>query len=448
MQPLHDSDPRRLGRYRILGRLGAGGMGQVYLGQSPGHRPVAVKTVHRELAVQPEFRERFAREVGAARRVSGAFTAPVLDADPQAELPWLATAYIPGPTLGEAVRQRGPLPEESLVVLAAGLAEALTDIHRCGLVHRDLKPANVLLAEDGPRVLDFGIARATDAAALTSTGASVGTPGYWSPEQVEGRELTPASDVFSLGALLILAATGRPAFGTGTALTLMRRVCDGEADLTGVPASLAPLIRTALAKAPEDRPGLDRFLELPESHPGARWLPGPKEEAAPPAPEPGPAGEATEERMASASHHAHAAPPGAERGASGPEQSRRLRADADRPPLFWREREERSFGGEFFAPLVLAAVPALQLPVGWTAATLWGWVSGWDFPGLLSGEGFLHVMQLGYLLVNLPAGAAFLHRLRSEPEWDAATWGAVLGTITAMAATVLLLVSTGFLFPG
>lgn len=274
MQPLQGDDPRRVGRYELLGRLGSGGMGQVYLGRSPGNRLVAVKTVHRGFAADREFRQRFAREVTAARRVSGAFTAPVLDADPDADLPWLVTAYISGPTLEAVVDGHGPLPETSVRVLAAALAEALLDIHRNGLVHRDLKPTNVLLAEDGPRVLDFGIAYAADASAITATGAAIGTPGYWSPEQVEGRALDPRSDVFSLGALLVFASTGRPPFGHGTPLVLLRRVVDTEADLAGVPDGLRPVLAACLAKDPVARPQVSWLLELSRDvPPQSSWLP-------------------------------------------------------------------------------------------------------------------------------------------------------------------------------
>ncbi|MDS1271305.1 protein kinase [Lipingzhangella sp. LS1_29] len=275
MEQLRDSDPTQLGNYRLLGRLGAGGMGQVYLGQSPGNRMVAVKTIHRQYAADPDFRTRFAREVSAARKVSGAFTAPVLDADADADLPWLATAYIPAPTLEAAVSENEPLPETTTRVLGAGLAEALLDIHRQGLTHRDLKPANVLLSEDGPRVLDFGIARSADATSLTMTNQAIGTIGYMSPEQLEGREVGPASDMFSLGAVLAFASGGRTAFPTGGSLaSVVRQVCDGEPDLTGVPEPLQETVAACLQKDPRQRPTPSDLLGLTQGLPVQQaWLP-------------------------------------------------------------------------------------------------------------------------------------------------------------------------------
>jgi serine/threonine protein kinase len=208
LQALDAADPRQVGRYRILARLGAGGMGRVYLGRSTSGRTVAVKVVRDELAGDPEFQRRFAREVEAARRVTGFFTAAVVDADPTGSPAWLATAYVPGLPLDEAVHSHGPWPRRSLLVLGAGLVEALEAIHGVGLIHRDLKPSNVLLAGDGPRVIDFGISIVTEASALTQTGMVVGTPGFMSPEQVTGQPVGPAGDVFSLGAVLAFAATG------------------------------------------------------------------------------------------------------------------------------------------------------------------------------------------------------------------------------------------------
>lgn len=207
MQPLGADEPTTVGPYRLLGRLGAGGMGRVYLGRSAGGRTVAVKIVHPHLALDEEFRARFRREVDSARRVGGAWTAPVLDADPEATVPWVATGYAAGPSLAAAVTSGGgPLPEHSVRVLGAGLAEALGAVHELGLVHRDVKPSNVLLTVDGPLLIDFGIARATDGtASLTSTGVSVGSPGYMAPEQILGKVASGAADVFSLGAVLALS---------------------------------------------------------------------------------------------------------------------------------------------------------------------------------------------------------------------------------------------------
>jgi len=205
---LDKADPKRLGPYVLLGRLGSGGMGRVYLGRSRGQRLVAIKMIHAAYAGDPAFRSRFRREVTAARTVGGFWTASVVDADPDAPTPWLATEYVPGPSLAAVIAANGPLPEESVWVLAAGLAEALAAIHAAGLVHRDLKPSNVLLATDGPRVIDFGISLAAEATSLTAVGSAIGTPGFLSPEQANGGEVGPASDVFSLGAVLAYTATG------------------------------------------------------------------------------------------------------------------------------------------------------------------------------------------------------------------------------------------------
>lgn len=227
------SDPMKIGPYRIVGRLGSGGMGWVYLGRSPAGREVAVKVVRPELAAEGEFRERFAREVAAARVVSGAYTAAVIDADTEADLPWLATMYVPGPSLAEAVRTDGPLPEPQVRRLGAGLVEALQAIHAARVVHRDLKPANVLLASDGPRVIDFGISRVDGAPGLTQAGIVVGTPPFMSPEQIKGAQAGPPSDVFSLGGVLVYALTGRAPHGSGEAVRY--RVVLAAPELDGVP---------------------------------------------------------------------------------------------------------------------------------------------------------------------------------------------------------------------
>ncbi|WP_244298081.1 serine/threonine-protein kinase, partial [Streptomyces griseoflavus] len=223
-------------------------MGRVYLARSPGGRATAVKVVHEELAEDPAFRARFGREVAAARRVTGPFTAAVVDADPDADLPWLATAHVPGVPLGTAVATHGVWPERSLRALGSGLAEALEAIHRVDVVHRDLKPSNVLLAPDGPRVIDFGISVAADDTKLTTTGAVVGSPGYLPPEQLVGRSVGPAGDVFALGALLAYAATGTGAFGGGPAHGVNYRVVHEDPDLTGLPGGLAEVVARCLAK--------------------------------------------------------------------------------------------------------------------------------------------------------------------------------------------------------
>lgn len=250
--------PRRVGAYTVERRLGAGGMGTVYLARSRGGRAVAVKVAHPELAADRQFRVRFRAEVEAARKVGGFHTAPVVDADPDAEAPWLATAYIPGPTLSDLLAERGPMDEHRLRLLGAALAEALQAVHACGLVHRDLKPGNIIMAEDGPRVLDFGIARAVESTRVTSTGA-VGTPGYLAPEQAQGLEVTGAADVFALGAVLV-AAAGGSAFGGGTPMGLMYRSVHEPADLSEVPPGLRPLVAACLSKDPAERPTPDTLL--------------------------------------------------------------------------------------------------------------------------------------------------------------------------------------------
>jgi hypothetical protein len=253
-------DPRAAGPYRLLGRLGSGGMGQVFLGRSAAGALVAVKIIRPDLAQEPGFRTRFAREVRAAANVSGRFTALVLDADVQSATPWLATAYVAGPSLAEAVASLGPLPVPAVLTLGAGLAQGLRAIHAADVVHRDLKPTNVLLASDGPRVIDFGISRFGAASMLTAAGMVVGSPGFMSPEQAVGRNVGPASDVFSLGAVLAFAVTGTHPFGAGTAPMLMYRAVHDEPDLSLVPRALAPLLARCLAKDPGQRPGTAELL--------------------------------------------------------------------------------------------------------------------------------------------------------------------------------------------
>ncbi|CAL9357012.1 Serine_threonine-protein kinase PknD [Nocardiopsis dassonvillei] len=272
MGPLESTDPDRIGRYRLIARLGAGGMGQVFLGRSAGGRAVAIKRIHPHMAADTAFRERFAREVAAARQVSGAFTAPVIDAGPEDEVPWLVTSYVPSLPLDDAVAAHGPLPEATVRVLAAGLAEALAEIHRVGLIHRDLKPGNVLLAEDGPRVIDFGIARATDGTAATQS--VIGTPGFMSPEQVQGETLTPASDLFAYGAVLAYAAGGTGPFGEGAMPTMVMRIISREPDLSRVPEPLRHLVAACLSKDVRGRPSPGEILDyLGEVPAGSMWLP-------------------------------------------------------------------------------------------------------------------------------------------------------------------------------
>ncbi len=262
MKPLNTGEPTGVGRYRVFAALGEGGMGRVLLGISSDGRLVAIKQVHPGFAHDPGFRERFRREVATSRLVSGAYTAPVMDADPHAPTPWLASVFVPGPALSEAVTAGGPLPPMAVRHLAAALALALGDIHRAGLIHRDLKPSNVILAGDGPRVIDFGIARAAEGdSELTHTGAVIGSPGFMSPEQAEGKPLTPASDMFSLGALLVMAATGtNPFTGTSTPHTLYN-VVHVQPDLRHLAPELRQIVEPCLAKNPADRPSPAWVLE-------------------------------------------------------------------------------------------------------------------------------------------------------------------------------------------
>jgi serine/threonine protein kinase len=277
---LEPDDPRTVGGYVLRARLGSGGMGRVYLSYTPGGRPVAIKVIRGEFAEDPEFRRRFRQEVAAAQRVQGLYTAPVIDTDAEAEQPWLATAYVAGPSLYEAVYRYGPLPAETVLILLAGVAEALQSVHSAGVVHRDLKPSNVILAADGPRVIDFGIARAADATPLTRTGMSIGTPAFMAPEQARGLSSKPATDVFALGSLGVYAATGTSAFGEGTDSSVLYRVVHQEPDLSGVPEELLDVLRRCLEKDPALRPTPTQVIELCRSasagtrlQVGEGWLP-------------------------------------------------------------------------------------------------------------------------------------------------------------------------------
>ncbi|MDQ0776575.1 hypothetical protein QF026_005041 [Streptomyces aurantiacus] len=281
MRPLEVDEPTVMGPYRLLGRLGSGGMGRVYLGRSAGGRTVAVKIVHPHFALDEEFRARFRREVEAARRVGGAYTAPVLDADPDAPVPWVATGYAAGPTLTAAVTDSGALADHSVRVLGAGLAEALSAVHGLDLVHRDVKPSNVLLTLDGPLLIDFGIARATDGtASLTATGVSIGSPGYMSPEQILGKGVTGAADVFSLGAVLAYAATGSSPFPGDSSASLLYKVVHEEPELGGLSGELREVVAGCLAKDPSARPSPASLATALAPEGAARlvaagWLPGP-----------------------------------------------------------------------------------------------------------------------------------------------------------------------------
>ena len=318
LAPLRRWDPERIGPFALLGRLGAGAMGQVYLGRSAAGRLVAVKTIKIEFAEEAGFRSRFAHEVAAARRVSGVFTAAVVAADPDADVPWLATAYVPAPALSTLVRTCGPLPVPAVRWLGAGCAEALESIHGTGLVHRDLKPSNVLVSPDGPRVIDFGVARAAERIQLTVTRGAVGTPAYMAPEQArDTRQATVASDVFSLGATMLFAATGHAPYQGETVMDLLVRLATEPPDLTGLPPELADVIRPCLERDPRKRPtsaavlahlAPDISLEQAGQGLGSSALPGPalaliaeyrrdpkppEREGGGPGPDPGPGDDAT-----------------------------------------------------------------------------------------------------------------------------------------------------------
>ena len=275
VEVLQSGNPQLIGPYRLVGQLGSGGMGQVFLGLSAGGRPVAVKVIRPELAADAEFRVRFRREVAAARKVSGLFTALVVDADVDGPKPWLATAYVAGPSLSDTVSEHGPLPTESVLVLAAGLAEGLSAIHTAGVVHCDLKPSNVLLSRDGPRVIDFGISRAAEAAASATQASRIfGSPGFMSPEQADGGVVGPPSDIFSLGAVLTFAATGQGPFGAGSTPQLVDRLVHSPPNLDHLPAEMRPLIGRCLAKDPGRRPTADQVLATVGAvWPATGWLP-------------------------------------------------------------------------------------------------------------------------------------------------------------------------------
>ena len=261
MEPLTSDDPAEIGGFRLRARLGAGGMGRVYLASTPGGRRVALKVVRPELGDDADFRSRFRQEIEAAQRVRGLYTAELLSADPTATPPWLVTAYVPGPSLQQAVAEHGPMPPETVILLMAGVAEALQAIHAAGVVHRDLKPSNVLLAPDGPRVIDFGIARAAEATNLTQSGVAVGSPQFMAPEQIRGPAITPAIDVFALGAVAAFAVGGRAPFGEGHVAALMHRVLNEPPNLTGCSGPLRTLIEHCLAKDAPDRPSPAEIIE-------------------------------------------------------------------------------------------------------------------------------------------------------------------------------------------
>ncbi|WP_240654267.1 serine/threonine-protein kinase [Streptomyces sp. AcE210] len=272
--------PRHIGPYRLLALIGAGGMGEVYLAREhrPGAPLVAVKTVRADLDIDREFRIRFRREIAAARAVSGPGTAALLDGDADTQVPWLATEYVPGPALAEAVARCGPLPVPAVRALGARLARALAAVHAAHVLHRDLKPGNVLLTPEGPKLIDFGIAQAFEATALTAAGMVVGTPGFMAPEQIEGSHaVVPASDVFALGAVLCHAATGRGPFDDPELASVIFRITRGDADLSAVPEALRETVAACLRVAPGERPGAAELARRLDPGPADAQVPWPTE---------------------------------------------------------------------------------------------------------------------------------------------------------------------------
>ncbi|MER8009053.1 serine/threonine-protein kinase [Streptomyces sp. NPDC094149] len=285
MMRLRREDPRVVGSFRLHRRLGAGGMGVVYLGSDKKGQRVALKVIRPDLAEDQEFRSRFAREVSAARRIRGGCTARLVAADLDADRPWFATQYVPGPSLHDKVADEGPLAAADVAAVGAALSEGLVAVHEAGVVHRDLKPSNILLSPKGPRIIDFGIAWATGASTLTHVGTAVGSPGFLAPEQVRGAAVTPATDVFALGATLAYASMADSPFGHGSSEVMLYRVVHEEPQLHGVPDALAPLVRACLAKDPEERPStLQLSMRLKEI--AAREAQGPAE-VRPPGPRTG-----------------------------------------------------------------------------------------------------------------------------------------------------------------
>ncbi|XKK41486.1 serine/threonine protein kinase [Nocardiopsis sp. ARC36] len=278
MRPLNPDEPTQLGEFRLIAHLGSCGMGRVYLGADPHGRPAAVTVVRAAYAVDLDFRARFAREAALAHRTVGRFAPPLLGHDLSAPVPWTATAYVPGPTLRELVESTGPLPPAAAAVLARGIAEALDTAHDAGAVHRGLTPSTVLVDAHGPRLIDFGVARAVDEARLTRPGEGVGSAAYTAPELLSGGRAAAAGDLFSLGGALLFATTGADPFGEGHPSTLLYRVLREPPSLEGVPGPLRPLVAACLDKLPENRPTAQEVLDhlggpLPEEPPTAPWLP-------------------------------------------------------------------------------------------------------------------------------------------------------------------------------
>lgn len=363
IHPLDPNDPQELGGYQLLGRIGAGGMGVVYLAQTRTGRKLAMKAILKEYVQDPEFRTRFRREAAAAMKVRGRHLATLIDADPDADQPWLAVEYVEGPSLTAVVQANGPLAEPDVRRVVAGVAEALRSVHQSGIVHRDLKPSNILLGQEGPFVIDFGIAQASDSTSLTRTGLKVGTPSFMAPEQVRGSVSSPAADIWALGAVALYAATGQRAFGEGDTTVVYYRVVHEEPDLSACPDWLLPLVRACLAKDPEARPDLQEVLDFVNEVPAGfrtattKITPGP---AVPPAED----DDATALRDDDATVLKAAAAEPAQDTGSGP--------DADPGPTPADPRR-----GMLSRPVTWIAAAAAVLVVGAGATALaLGWPSG------------------------------------------------------------------------
>ncbi|KUN90777.1 protein kinase domain-containing protein [Streptomyces caeruleatus] len=394
--------PEYAGHYRLESRLGSGGMGIVHLARSTSGMQLAVKVVHAEFARDPEFRGRFRQEVGAARKVSGAFTAPVVDADPECERPWMATLFIPGPTLSDQVKRNGPMEPAQLRRLMAGLAEALRDIHRVGVVHRDLKPSNVLLADDGPKVIDFGISRPKDSELRTETGKLIGTPPFMAPEQFRRpREVGPAADVFALGSVMVHAATGRGPFDSDSPYVVAYQVVHDEPDLTDVPANLAPLIARCLAKEPEDRPTPDELMRelrsVAASYDTQAFIPAQRSTEEPSGPGVGSGAgsevesevESRAEPKARAKAGAKAEPKAEPKARAKAERKPRVEGEAERLPGERRRRRKvLALGAGSVALVAVAALVSVQVldgleptPEPRSSRTMSAGFSGWATSG-------------------------------------------------------------------
>ena len=429
MQPLASDDPAEIGRYRLRARLGSGGMGRVYLAETPAGRPVAVKVVRPELMDDQDFRARFGQEIQAARSVHGFYTAEVLDADPSATPPWLVTAYVPGPSLKQAVADRGPLPEAAAFRLIAGVAEALQAIHAAGVVHRDLKPSNVVLGPDGPRVIDFGIARALEGTALTRSGVMVGTPQFMAPEQILDRPVSPALDVFALGALAAYASSGHAPFGESHPAAVSYRVLHELPDLAGCPPALRGLIGWCLAKDAAARPSPRQVIEF-----CAARVSGTADSAlVPPAGRPSaPVGEYLAPPYAGPA--ARPAGPAARPGGTAPQPPALPGIRLPVPPPAIASAVRLMYAGSVLAAASAAgafrSTPSLAIAGGLASVGLWLWVAGRTRRGRAGTRVLSTILfaldTLGVLGSYADPFSTYLTLIAGVAEWGAALAALVL----------------------